>query len=75
VFEQFFNSESPGLMAVAGLGEFKFSAIEQFREILHATVKASLRMNPPIPPWAATRVIEAWNVYSSHWPVPGQPSR
>jgi hypothetical protein len=61
-FEQFLSSESLGLMAIADLGEFKFLAIEQFRGILHATVKVSLRTNPPIPPWAAAKVVEAWNV-------------
>ena len=62
-FEQFLSSESPGLMAIADLGEFKFSAIERFRGILHATVKASLRTDPQsIPDWAAARVVEAWNV-------------
>ena len=60
-FEQFLNSESPGLMAIANLGEFKFSAIESFRGILHRTVKGSLKTNP-IPAWAAAKVIEAWNV-------------
>jgi hypothetical protein len=60
-FEQFLGSESPGLMGIKDLGEFKFSAIERFKGLLHATVKASLKTNP-IPPWAASRVIEAWNV-------------
>lgn len=49
-------------MAIADLGEFKFMAIERFRGILHATVKASLRVNPPIPAWAAGKVVEAWNI-------------
>jgi hypothetical protein len=62
-FTQFLGSESPALMAKTDSGEFKFSAIESFRGILHATVKASLRSDPqPIPPWAAANVIEAWNV-------------
>jgi hypothetical protein len=62
-FAQFLSSESPCLMSIKDLGEFKFSAIERFRGILHATVKASLRTDPqPIPPWAAANVIEAWNV-------------
>jgi hypothetical protein len=61
-FEQFLSAESPSLMAITDLGEFKFLAIEQFRGILHATVKVSLRTNPPIPPWAAAKVVEAWNV-------------
>jgi hypothetical protein len=61
-FERFLSAESPGLMAITDLGEFKFSAIERFRGILHATVKASIRSDPPIPDWAASRVVEAWNV-------------
>jgi hypothetical protein len=62
-FAQFLSSESPGLMGIKDLGEFKHSAIERFRGILHATVKTSIRSDPPIPDWAAARVIEAWNVY------------
>jgi hypothetical protein len=62
-FEQFLGSESPSLMAITDLGEFKFSAIESFRCILHGTVKSSIRINPPIPDWAAAQVIEAWNIY------------
>jgi hypothetical protein len=54
--------ESPALMAITNLGEFKFSAIERFRGILHRTVKASIGDNSPIPPWALYRVVEAWNV-------------
>jgi len=61
-FAQFLNAESPGLMGINDLGEFKFSAIEWFRGILHATVKASLRSDPPMPDWAAAKVVEAWNV-------------
>ncbi len=61
--EQFLSSESPGLMAITDQGEFKFLAIEQFRGILHATVKVSIRTNPPIPEWAAAKVIEAWNIH------------
>jgi len=62
-FEQFLSAESPGLMGIKDLGEFKFSAIESFRGILHATVKTSLRSDPPIPDWAELRVREAWNIY------------
>jgi hypothetical protein len=62
-FAQFLSAESPGLMGIKDLGEFKFSAIERFRGILHATVKASIRSDPPIPDWAAAQVIEAWNIY------------
>jgi hypothetical protein len=50
-------------MSIKDLGEFKFSAIERFRGILHATVKASTRSDPPIPDWAAAQVIEGWNIY------------
>jgi hypothetical protein len=62
-FTQFLSAESPGLMGIKDLGEFKFSAIERFRGILHATVKSSLRTTPPMPKWAAAKVIEAWNVH------------
>ena len=48
-------------MTKTDLGEFKFSAIEGFRGILHRMVKGSLKANP-IPAWAAAKVIEAWNV-------------
>jgi hypothetical protein len=48
-FERFLNAESPGLMEIKDLREFKFSAIERFKGLLHATVKESLK-NPPIPP-------------------------
>jgi hypothetical protein len=48
-FERFLNAESPGLMGIKDLGEFKFSAIERFKGLLHPTVKASLKTNP-IPP-------------------------
>jgi hypothetical protein len=60
-FERFLNAESRGLMGIKDLGEFKFSAIERFKGLLHATVKASLKTDP-IPDWAAVKVIEAWNV-------------
>jgi hypothetical protein len=61
-FEQFLGSESPGLMAITNLGEFKFVAIERFRGILHATVKASIGNNSPLPSWAQAQVVEAWNI-------------
>jgi hypothetical protein len=60
-FTQFLGIESPGLMTKTDLGEFKFAAIEGFSGILHREVKTALRTNP-IPPWAAAKVIEAWNV-------------
>ena len=62
-FAQFLSAESPGLMGIKDLREFKFSAIERFRGILHATVKSSLRTTPPMPKWAAAKVIEVWNVH------------
>jgi hypothetical protein len=49
-------------MSIKDLGEFKFSAIERFRGILHQTVKRSIGSNSRIPPWAESKVIEAWNV-------------
>jgi hypothetical protein len=61
-FTQFLSAESPGLMSIKDLGEFKFFAIEKFRGILNRTVKASIGNNSPIPPWASAQVIEAWNV-------------
>ena len=60
-FLQFLSSESPALMGIEGLGNFKFHAIEKFRETLHAVTIASLKTEP-IPTWAADRVIEAWNI-------------
>jgi hypothetical protein len=73
-FERFLNAESPGLMGIKDLGEFKFSAIERFRGILHRTVKAAIGNNSPIPPWAESRVIEAWNVpqYESQFMAKGK---
>jgi hypothetical protein len=61
-FAQFLSAESPGLMGIKDLGEFKFSAIESFRGILHRTVKKSIGKKPSIPPWAVNRIREAWNV-------------
>jgi hypothetical protein len=62
-FETFLTAESVYLIDINNLGEFKAHAIERFKNLLHATVKASLRSDPqPIPPWAAANVIEAWNV-------------
>ena len=49
-------------MGIKDLGEFKHSAIEGFRGILHRTVKESIGNNSPIPDWVAAKVIEAWNV-------------
>jgi hypothetical protein len=52
-------------MGIKDLGEFKFSAIEAFRGCQHRTVKAAIGNNSPIPPWAASRVVEAWNIQIS----------
>jgi hypothetical protein len=60
-FAQFLSFESERLMGINDLGEFKAQAIERFKGLLHGTVKTRLK-TPPIPPWAAARVIEAWNV-------------
>jgi hypothetical protein len=59
---QFLLYESPASMAKTDLGEFKAHCIDRFKSLLHMTVKGSLRSDPPIPPWAAAQVIEAWNV-------------
>jgi hypothetical protein len=61
-FKEFLSSESQSLMGVKDHGEFRAYAVEKFRNILHAVVKSSLKSNGPIPPWAAAKVIEAWNV-------------
>ena len=58
-FERFLSAETVPLMAIADLGEFKAHAIERFKGILHLEVRTSLRINPPIPDWAAAQVIEA----------------
>jgi hypothetical protein len=62
-FEQFLSAESPGLMAIADLGEFKYRAIDRFKSILHMTVKNSLKTDSLIPEWAVDRIREAWNVH------------
>jgi hypothetical protein len=54
-FARFLEAEAPALMAKTDRGEFKFSAIERFREILHQTVKRSIRNNSPIPHWRNRR--------------------
>jgi hypothetical protein len=62
-FERFLSAETGPLMAIADLGEFKAHAIDRFKGILHLEVKTSLRTNPPIPDWAAAKVVEAWNIH------------
>ena len=61
-FEQLVGSESPSLMGINDLGEFKAYAVERFKRMLQMAVKTSLRTNSPIPSWASDRVIEAWNI-------------
>ena len=48
-------------MGIKDLGEFKFWQSNGSKNPLNGTVKTSLKTDP-IPPWAASRVIEAWNV-------------
>jgi hypothetical protein len=61
-FEQFLGSETRSLMGIKDLGEFKLYAVERFRGILHTVVKSSIKTDSPIPPWAATQVMEGWNL-------------
>src|SRR5271166_4589442 len=44
-------SPLPEWMGIEDLGDFKFHAIEKFRETLHTVTKASLKTEP-IPTWA-----------------------
>jgi len=48
-------------MGIEDLGDFKFHAIEKFRETLHTVTKASLKTEP-IPTWAGDGVREGWNI-------------
>jgi hypothetical protein len=56
-FEQFLGSESPGLMAIKDLGEFKFSAIDRFKGLLQqetcpsrpVQLRARVAARPPLP--------------------------
>jgi hypothetical protein len=66
-FEQFLGAESPSLMAMTDLGEFKFLAIERFRGILHREVKASIGNNSPLPPWVEC------SCAAHPYPVPNDP--
>jgi hypothetical protein len=61
-FAVFLSSETLPLMGLRSPGEFKHYAIERFRSILHLTVRNSLSTRSPIPPWAAEKVVESWNV-------------
>jgi hypothetical protein len=62
-FVQFLSSEGVTLMGgFRDFGQWKHYALERFVGILHLTVRASLRTRSPIPPWAAEKVSESWNV-------------
>jgi len=54
-------SPLPEWMGIEDLGDFKFHAIEKFRETLHTVTKASLKTEP-IPTWAGDGVREGWNI-------------
>jgi len=62
-FAQFLSSESRSLMGIKDLAEFKLYAIDRFRGIVFAAVKTSRKTNSPVPSWAESKVIEAWNFY------------
>jgi hypothetical protein len=47
---------------VSDTNKWKAHAITAFKSILHLTVRNSLKTNSPIPPWAAEKVKESWNV-------------
>jgi len=49
-------------MGIRDVGEWKHYAFERFRSILHLTVRNALKTNSPIPGWAASKVVESWNI-------------
>jgi hypothetical protein len=49
-------------MGIKDPAEFGLYAIDRFRGIIFAAVKTSRKTNSPIPTWAESKVIEAWNV-------------
>ena len=57
------------LMGIRDFGQWKAYALQRFVEILHMTVRNSLRTRSPIPQWTAERVQESWNVQSVEGPV------
>lgn len=61
-FAVFLSSETVPLMGLRSPGEFKHYAFERFRSILHMTVRNSLKIQSPIPDWAAEKIKESWNV-------------
>jgi hypothetical protein len=60
-FAQFLSSESRSLMGIKDISEFQAYALNRFQGIIFAAVKTSRKTNSPIPTWAETMVIEAWN--------------
>jgi hypothetical protein len=64
-FAQFLSSESRSLMGINDTAEFGLYAIDRFRGIIFAAVKTSRKTNSPIPTWAESKVIEAWNILAS----------
>jgi hypothetical protein len=61
-FALFLSSEVRPLMGIQDVGEWKHYAFERFRSVLHMTVRNSLRTQTPIPSWAASKVVESWNI-------------
>jgi hypothetical protein len=61
-YMQWLSAESPTLVGIKDVGEFKKYAVERFKGILDLTVKSSLQTKSPIPDWAAAKITEAWNV-------------
>ena len=61
-FVQFLSSESQALMGIRDTGEWKHYAMTRFKGILDLVVRNSLQTNSPIPPRAAEKVRESWNV-------------
>jgi hypothetical protein len=61
-FMLFLGSEGQALMAFRDFGEFKSYAAQRFVGTLRMVVKDSLKTQSAIPPWAAEKVKESWNV-------------
>jgi hypothetical protein len=57
-----FGVKGQALMAFRDFGEFKSYAAQRFVGILRMVVKDSLKTQSAIPPWAAAKVKESWNV-------------
>jgi hypothetical protein len=61
-FMQFLSSEAKALMGIKEVGQWKAYAFARFKGILALTVRNSLKTNSPIPDWAASKVVESWNI-------------